>query len=59
MPGATVLVVFNLSAEPTQLSLAPGLADAHPVEGHGLVQGRIDGNRLVLPAYGVWYAEVA
>jgi alpha-glucosidase len=28
------------------------------LDGHGLLQGHLDGNQLQLPGYGVWFASV-
>jgi len=52
-----MLVVFNLSAVSVEWPI-PGGRHAHAVEGHGLVAGQLQGNALVLPAHGVFYATI-
>jgi alpha-glucosidase len=31
----------------------------HPLDGHGLLQGHLEGGCLQLPGYGVWFASAA
>ncbi|HVR81209.1 MAG TPA: alpha-glucosidase family protein [Luteimonas sp.] len=54
----SLLVVFNLSAQPVQWSLPEGM-HAQPIVDHGLLSGRAEGGQLSLPAYGVYYAARA
>ncbi|HET6905505.1 MAG TPA: alpha-glucosidase family protein [Rhodanobacteraceae bacterium] len=53
----TLLVVFNLSAEPASLNLPPNIGLAL-LEGHGLRQGCIESDRMYLPAHGTVYAKL-
>jgi len=55
----TVLVVFNLGDAPVGIDLPDELARLHPLEGHGLLSGSLEGSRLQLPGYGAWFAGVA
>lgn len=55
--GQAVLAVFNLDGAPASVSL-PDLPGLRVLDGHGLPSGRRDGERLQLPAHGVWFAEV-
>lgn len=52
-----LLVVFNLSADAVEWRL-PGGFDAQALGGHGLVEGRLEGALLRLPARGAFYADV-
>ena len=52
-----LLVVFNLSTAAVHWTIPAGI-DAQPLDGHGLVAGRLDGPVLHLPACGVFYARV-
>jgi alpha-glucosidase len=58
VPGETLLVAFNLSEAPTDLSI-PSLRGARPLHGHGLHEGVLDGECLHLPAYGAMFASLA
>ncbi|MBD8879992.1 alpha-glucosidase [Rhodanobacter sp. 7MK24] len=52
-----LLAVFNLSA--AAVECAPPLSDAlQPLQGHGLVEGAMNGGRLSLPAHGSLFARV-
>ena len=55
----TVLVVFNLGDAPVGIDLPGELARLRPLEGHGLLSGKLEGSRLQLPGYGAWFAGVA
>ncbi|EIL92904.1 alpha-glucosidase family protein [Rhodanobacter spathiphylli] len=55
----TVLVVFNLGDAPVSIDLPDELARLHPLDGHGLLSGSLEGSRLQLPGYGAWFAGVA
>jgi len=55
--GRQMLVVFNLSDSAVEWPI-PGGRHAQAVEGHGLVAGQLQGNVLVLPAHGVFYATI-
>jgi alpha-glucosidase len=59
LSGKTVLVVFNLANAPADIVLPDALVHWPRLEGHGLLQGEINGGRLQLPAYGAWFAGVA
>jgi alpha-glucosidase len=52
--AATLLAAFNLSAESIEIDL-PG-SRRKQLEGIGLVEGRLDGSRMSLPAHGVVFA---
>ena len=54
--GKTMLVAFNLADVPVEIDLSEKLARLQPLAGHGLEQGSLDGFRLRLPGYGVWFA---
>ncbi|HEY5804045.1 MAG TPA: alpha-glucosidase family protein [Lysobacter sp.] len=54
----SMLVAFNLSAQPQQWALPSQLATLAAVEDHGLLAGRVDGGVLTLPAHGVFYAPI-
>jgi alpha-glucosidase len=57
LDGDELLVAFNLSAEPVTIELP--LRDAVTVlEGHGLLQGRLDGRQLHLPGGGSLFARI-
>jgi alpha-glucosidase len=56
LDGQTLAVFFNLGAAPVELAL-PMQGDMQIIEGHGLAQGQRDGDRLLLPAYGAWFAR--
>ena len=55
--GDTVLVVFNLAVQATDITL-PALDKSHRLNGHGLTQGSFDGNQLHLPGYSAWFAKL-
>jgi alpha-glucosidase len=57
-PGETLLVAFNLSDAPADLSIA-SLRGARPLHGHGLHEGTLDGEHVHLPAYGAMFASLA
>ena len=57
--GQTLLVVFNLADTATELALTAALGKAVVVDGHGLLQGHLEGGLLHLPGYGVWFASLA
>lgn len=57
LDGQTVAVFFNLGGTAVEIAL-PISGAVHELEGHGLMQGRRDGDRLLLPAYGAWYAQI-
>jgi alpha-glucosidase len=52
----SLLAVFNLSDHAQQLAL-PVSGQLSALDGHGLVSGRVEAGRLVLPPYGVLFAE--
>jgi alpha-glucosidase len=54
----TLLVAFNLSDAATTLTL-PSLRGAQPLHGHGLPEGRVDGEDLRLPGCGAVFAALA
>jgi alpha-glucosidase len=56
--GQRLLVVFNLSPRSAEWTLPPGMAP-QALDGHGLPGGRLDGDRLSIPAHGVYYATLA
>jgi len=56
--GDTMLVAFNLSADSVAFDLPAGLTAAAALEGHGLLQGRIENGRVQLPGYGALFASV-
>lgn len=58
LDGERLLVAFNLSAQPVEWTLPVGDA-LQPDEGHGLLSGKIAGDRLSMPAHGVFYATIA
>jgi alpha-glucosidase len=55
--GQSLLVAFNLSADAVEWPLPQGL-QAQPVDAPGVLNGRIDGARLHLPAHGASYATL-
>ncbi|HET9835717.1 MAG TPA: alpha-glucosidase family protein [Rhodanobacteraceae bacterium] len=55
--GQTLLVVFNLSAEPVMLDL-PRNIELALLEGHGLRAGCVENDRLYLPAHGTVFAKL-
>ncbi|MEW9625363.1 alpha-glucosidase family protein [Rhodanobacter geophilus] len=57
LSGERVLVVFNLSAAPVEFAL-PLPGTLQPLQGHGLVAGTLDGERLRLPANGSLFARI-
>ncbi|KZC40322.1 MULTISPECIES: alpha-glucosidase family protein [Rhodanobacter] len=57
--GQTVLVAFNLADADVAIDLPAELGEPQPLDGHGLVAGRLDGRRLQLPGYGAWFARMA
>lgn len=59
LAGQTVLVAFNLADVDVAIDLPAALGKPQPLEGHGLVAGRLDGHRLHLPGHGAWFASVA
>ena len=58
LDGEALLVVFNLAAADIDIDLPPGLGTPTAVEGHGLPQAQLQGSRLKLPGYGVWFARI-
>jgi alpha-glucosidase len=58
LDGQTVLVVFNLAGAPIDIHLPAALGQPLPLDGHGLLQGHVDGGQLRLPGYGAWFASV-
>ncbi|MET4570798.1 alpha-glucosidase family protein [Rhodanobacter soli] len=58
LDGQTVLVVFNLAGAPIAIHLPAALGQPRPLDGHGLLQGHVDGGQLRLPGYGAWFASV-
>jgi len=58
LDGQTVLVVFNLAGAPIDIHLPAALGQPRPLDGHGLLQGHVDGGQLRLPGYGAWFASV-
>ncbi|WP_158882474.1 alpha-glucosidase family protein [Rhodanobacter sp. L36] len=58
LDGQTVLVIFNLSSDSVAILLPLPTGSLQILEGHGLAQGQRDGDQLVLPAYGAWFAQV-
>ena len=57
LAGDTVLVVFNLADQSVEVTL-PVLGKSHRLNGHGLVEGNVDGNQLHLSGYSVWFAKL-
>jgi alpha-glucosidase len=55
--GQELLVAFNLSGEPVELEL-PLEAPPAALDGHGLLQGALDGRRLRLPGSGSLFARL-
>lgn len=55
--GQQLLAAFNLSDAPVQLAL-PGIAQATPVNGHGLTHGELSGEQLSLPPHGLLFARL-
>ncbi|WP_199100089.1 alpha-glucosidase family protein [Dyella sp. ASV21] len=55
--GQRVLAAFNLSDAPVQLTL-PDIAQATPINGHGLAHGELHGQQLSLPAHGLLFARL-
>ncbi len=53
--GHNLLAVFNLSSQPLVLEL-PDVRDYLADDGHGLPAGTLIGDRLQIPARGVWFA---
>jgi len=53
-----LLVVFNLSDDAAQWAVPQGI-EAQVIDGHGLASGIIEGDRLRLPAHGVFYGAQA
>jgi alpha-glucosidase len=58
LDGQTVLVVFNLAGAPIDIHLPATLGQPRPLDGHGLLQGHVEGGQLRLPGYGAWFASV-
>ena len=52
-----LLVVFNLSSQAVRWTV-PTSINVQPVEGPGLLAGRLDGSELLLPAHAVYYANI-
>ena len=52
-----LIAVFNLRNAPTEFS-STELKGARVVSGHGLPEGRLSGERLSLPAHGVFFGAV-
>lgn len=55
--GQRLLVVFNLSAQHVQWML-PENMQAHPVAGHGLLSGELQGQQLSLAPHALLYATL-
>jgi hypothetical protein len=53
-----MLVAFNLSPSTAVLALPAGPAPA-ALSGHGLPEGHIDGERLVLPAHAAFFGSIS
>jgi alpha-glucosidase len=58
LDGQTVLVVFNLADAASDIALPAEFGQPRELQGHGLLQGRIDAGRLHLPGYGVFFASM-
>ncbi|EQD35900.1 alpha amylase catalytic region, partial [mine drainage metagenome] len=58
LDGVTVLAVFNLSPQPQRAHL-PISGRIQALDGHGLASGRIEGQEVELPSYGVIFAAVS
>jgi alpha-glucosidase len=58
LDGRTTLVVFNLADAAVDIRLPATLGKQLRIDGHGLLHGHLDGSRLQLPGYGVWFASV-
>ncbi len=56
--GEKVLVVFNLAIATIDVELPPGVGTPTVIEGHGLLQGKLQNLRLHLPGHGVWFARL-
>jgi len=54
----SLLVVFNLSAQPQQWAVPAQLGAPVAVDDHGLLAGRIDAGQLQLPAHAVYFARI-
>lgn len=52
-----LLVVFNLCGEAVQWTLPGGMAP-RAIAGHGLPSGAVDGDGLLLPPHGVFFARI-
>lgn len=59
LDGQTILAVFNLSDAAIDLRLPAMPGPLHPLDGHGLLQGHLEGGCLQLPGYGAWFASAA
>ena len=57
LDGEAVLAAFNLSGAPVTLDVS-ALGALTVLEGHGLVQGSLDGGMLQLPPHAVMYAAL-
>jgi alpha-glucosidase len=57
-PGETLLVAFNLSDAAADFS-EPSLRGAKPLQGHGLHEGTLEGERVRLPGHGAIFASLA
>jgi alpha-glucosidase len=58
LDGDGILAAFNLSSEPQSLELN-GVHAGPLLSGHGMPEGELVGNRLLLPDHGVLFAHLA
>jgi len=58
LDGRATLVVFNLADAAVDIRLPATLGKQRRIDGHGLLQGNLDGNLLQLPGHGAWFAGV-
>jgi alpha-glucosidase len=56
--GEALLVVFNLGASATELTLPPLPGVPAAIDGHGLQVGMMQSGALHLPGHGVWFARL-
>lgn len=56
--GETLLVVFNLGALSTALTLPPVPGTPTAIDGHGLQAGTLRNGSLQLPGHGAWFARL-
>jgi alpha-glucosidase len=53
-----LMVAFNLG-DTAAVASFDGLGGAQPVSGHGLPEGRLEGERLALPPHGVFFGRIS